>query len=179
MVKLPNSNELYDELNNEYKKKLKGYTKIHSHSNSNTNKNIEINKNINKMPITSYINSVSPVNSYLVKKKKNNDNSYMNKSLKKHIMLTSVNNSSIIYSPKEKDKDKGITFSNNNAHNTSNYESNNYNNMNNNLYINVNKRTSLKNGNIPISIIYCFLFCYKPLRKDYLISLYLLCISHL
>ena len=25
MVKLPNSNELYDELNNEYKKKLKGY----------------------------------------------------------------------------------------------------------------------------------------------------------
>ena len=56
------------------KKKIKGYTKIHSHSNSNsnsnTNKNIEISKNINKMPITSYINSVSPVNSYLVKKKK-------------------------------------------------------------------------------------------------------------
>ena len=129
------------------KKKIKGYTKIHSHSNSNTNKNIEINKNINKMPITSYINSVSPANSYLAKKKKSNDNSYMNKSLKQHIMLTSVNNSSIIYSPKDKDKDKGISFSNNNAHNISNYESNNYNNMNNNLYINVNKRTSLKNGN--------------------------------
>ena len=128
------------------KKKIKGYTKIHSHSNSNTNKNIETNKNINKMPIISYINSVSPVNSYMVKKKNNNDSSYMNKSLKKHIMLTSVNNSSIIYSPK--DKDKGISFSKNNAHNISNYESNNYNNMNNNLYINVNKRTSLKNGNI-------------------------------
>ena len=51
------------------KRKLKGYSKIHSHSSNNTNKNMEQNK-FNKMPITSYINSISPINNYLMKKGK-------------------------------------------------------------------------------------------------------------
>jgi hypothetical protein len=115
------------------KRKLKGYSKIHSHSSNNANKNVEINKNMNnKMPIISYINSISPINNYLMKKKKDsfNENIYANKSSKRHMMLTSINNSSIIYSAKE----KGLSYSNNNA---SNYQSN----INNNL----NKK-SLKNN---------------------------------
>ena len=87
------------------KRKLKGYSKIHSHSSNNTNKNIEQNKNINnKMPIMSNINSISPINNYLMKQKKDNNNAinYINKSSKNQLMLTSINNSSIIYSAKEK-----------------------------------------------------------------------------
>ena len=103
------------------KRKLKGYSKIHSHSSNNTNKNAEINKNMNnRMPITSYINSISPINNYLMKKKKdlNNENNYINsKPSKHHLMLTSIN-TSLIHSAKE----KGTAFSNNNV---SNYQSNN------------------------------------------------------
>ena len=121
------------------KRKLKGYSKIHSHSSNNTNKNMEINKNMNnKMPITSYINSISPINNYLMKKKKDsiNDNTNcINKSSKHHLMLTSINNSSIIYSA----KDKGLSYSNNNA---SNYQSNN----NNNNFIHNFHKKSLKNN---------------------------------
>ncbi len=124
------------------KRKLKGYSKIHSHSSNNTNKNMEQNKN-NKMPITSYINSISPINNYLMKKKKESNydnNNYLNKSSKNHLMLTSINNSSIIYSAKE--KEKGMSYSINNI---SNYQSNN--NVN-NLYSNhINKKNSGKNSN--------------------------------
>ena len=125
------------------KRKLKGYSKIHSHSSNNTNKNMEQNKNINnKMPISSsYINSISPINNYLMKKKNNinYDNYYINKSTKNHLMLTSINNSSIIYSNKE----KGLSYSINNI---SNYQSNN--NKTNNLYNqNLDKKTIVKNNN--------------------------------
>jgi hypothetical protein len=119
------------------KKKLKGYSKIHSHSSNNTNKNIEINKNMNnKMPITSYINSISPFNGYLMKKKNSiNENNFVNKSSKHHLLLTSINNSSIIYSEKE----KGLSYSKNNA---SNYQSNN-----NNYIHNFDKRPLKNNEN--------------------------------
>ena len=123
------------------KRKIKGYSKIHSHSSNNTNKNIEHNKNIiNKMPITSNINSISPINNYLMKKKKesNNEINYANKSAKNNLMLTSINNSSIIYSAKE----KGLSYSINNI---SNYQSNN-NNINNFYNNNLNKKTSIKNN---------------------------------
>ena len=123
------------------KRKLKGYSKIHSHSSNTTNKNMEQNK-INKMPITSYINSISPINNYLMKKKKENNydnNNYNNidKSSKNHLMLTSINNSSIIYSAKE----KGLSYSINNI---SNYQSNN----NGNVYSNhLHKKSFGKNNN--------------------------------
>ena len=123
------------------KRKLKGYSKIHSHSSNNSNKNIEINKNNNKMPMTSHINAISPINNYINKKKVENNN-YINKSSKNHLMLTSVNNSSIIYNS----KDRGLSYSNNNGNNASNYQSNNHNNFNNNLY-NLNKKNSFKNNN--------------------------------
>ena len=124
------------------KRKLKGYSKIHSHSSNNTNKNMEQNKIINnKMPIASYINSISPINNYLMKNKKENnyDNNYINKSSKNHLMLTSINNSSIVGSSKE----KGLSYSINNI---SNYQSNK-NNLNNFYNNNINKKTTIKNEN--------------------------------
>ena len=123
------------------KRKLKGYSKIHSHSSSNAKKNNEKNKTSkknNKMPTSSYISYMSPGNNYLTKKKK--DNIFINKALKNHLMLTSMNNSSIIHSS----KDKGLSYSINNI---SNYQSN-QNNINNILYNN-KKRTSFKNNSIP------------------------------
>ena len=94
------------------KKKLKGYSKIYSHSTNNTKKNIiENNKNnYNKMPVSSNIDTVSPINNYFSRKKKenfnyNNNNIYINKPIKNNLMLTSVNNSSII---KDKEKEKFI-----------------------------------------------------------------------
>ena len=131
------------------KRKIKGYSKIHSHSNSNTNINmgsIGITKINTKMPITSYMNSMSPINNYIIKKKNYNDNC-VNKSSKNHITQSSINNSSIIYSSKE----KGISYPNknvNNSNNISNYQSINYNNGNSNLYNNINRRSSLKNNNV-------------------------------
>ena len=126
------------------KRKLKGYSKIHSHSSNNTNKNIEINKNMNnKMPITSYINSISPFNGYLMKKKNSiNDNTFVNKSSKNHLLLTSINNSSIIYSEKE----KGLSYSKNNA---SNYQSNNNNYIHNfdKRHLKNNEKSFQKNNN--------------------------------
>ena len=119
------------------KRKLKGYSKIHSNSSSNTNKNNENNKNNNKMPVSSYISYLSPGNNYLLKKKK--DNIYIDKSAKNHLMLTSMNNSSIIHSSKE----KGLSYSINNI---SNYQSN-QNNINNILYNNGKKRASFKGNN--------------------------------
>ena len=50
------------------KRKIKGYSKIHSHSNSNTNMgSIGITKINAKMPIASYINSISLKKSYYTK----------------------------------------------------------------------------------------------------------------
>ena len=86
------------------KRKLKNYSKIHSHSNSNTNKNNENNKKNNKIPVSSYISYMSPGNNYLLKKKK--DNIFIEKALKNHLILTSMNNSSIIHSS----KDKGLSY---------------------------------------------------------------------
>ena len=119
------------------KRKLKGYSKIHSHSMSNTNKIID-NKYNNKMPLSSYINYMSPENTYLLKKQK--DNIFVDKSSKKHLMLTSMNNSSIIQSSKEKIFAHSIN-------NISNYQSN-QNNVNNFLCNNA-KCVSFKgiNGN--------------------------------
>ena len=121
------------------KKKLKGYSKIHNHSCNNTNKNNENNKTNSKMPVSSYISYMSPGNNnYLIKKKK--DNIFIEKALKNHLMLTSMNNSSIIHSS----KDKGLSYSINNI---SNYQSN-QNNINNILYNNNSKkRTSFKGNN--------------------------------
>ena len=121
------------------KRKLKGYSKIHSHSNSNTNKNNENNKNNNKMPVSSYISYMSPGNNYLLKKKK--DNIFIEKALKNHLILTSMNNSSIIHSS----KDKGLSYSINNISNNQS----NQNNINNILYNNnPKKRASFKGNNI-------------------------------
>ena len=117
------------------KKKLKGYSKIHSHSSNNTNKNTEVNSNKNNKMVSD-INSISPVNNYLIKKKKDNPNT--SKPSKNHLMLSSINNSSIIYSNKE----KGLSYSINNI---SNYQSNNNNNGKNLYNNNVNKRSSFKN----------------------------------
>ena len=84
------------------KKKLKGYSKIHSHSTNNTNKNIETKK----VPTANNISSISPItpiNNYIVKK--NNNNIYVNKSIKNNLMLTSMNNNnSLIYKSKSKEK---------------------------------------------------------------------------
>ena len=132
------------------KRKIKGYSKINSHSNSNTNiniGNIGITKVNTKMPITSYVNSMSPINNYIIKKTNLNDNNFVSKSSKNHITQSSINNSSIIYSSKE----KGIAYPNkniNNSNNISNYQSINYNNVNNNLYNNINRRASSKNNNV-------------------------------
>ena len=84
------------------KKKLKGYSKIHSHSSNNTNKNIETKK----VPTSNNISNISPItpiNNYVVKK--NNNNIYVNKSIKNNLMLTSMNNNnSLIYKSKSKEK---------------------------------------------------------------------------
>ena len=77
------------------KKKIKGVNKGHSHSSTNTNKNLDNNKN-NKMPMSTYMSYLSPGNNHIMKKKKK-DNLGINKSLKHHLMLTSMNNSSIIF----------------------------------------------------------------------------------
>ena len=98
------------------------------------------------MPITSIMNTMSPINNYIIKKKNYNDNC-VNKSSKNHITQSSIDNSSIIYSTKE----KGISYQNknvNNSNNISNYQSINYNNGNSSLYNNINRRTSLKNNNV-------------------------------
>ena len=117
------------------KRKLKGNNKVHSHSTSNTNN--EINKNNIKMPVSSYISYMSPGNNYLLKKKKNNI--FIEKALKNHLMLTSMNNSSIIHSS----KDKGLSYSINNI---SNYQSN-QNNINNMIYNNNSKKKKAYKGN--------------------------------
>ena len=82
------------------KRKIKGVNKGHSHSSTNTNKNLDNNKN-NKMPMSTYMSYLSPGNNHIMKKKKK-DNLGINKSLKHHLMLTSMNNSSIIHSSKDK-----------------------------------------------------------------------------
>ncbi len=119
------------------KRKLKGYSKIHSHSSSNNYKNNENHKNNHKMPMSSYINYMSPGNNYLSKKKK--ENIYIDKTTKNHLMLTSMNNSSIIQSSKE----KILSYSINNI---SNYQSN-QNNINNILNNNGKKHPSFKGNN--------------------------------
>ena len=84
------------------KKKLKGYSKIHSHSTNNTNKNIETKK-VPTVNNISNISPITPINNYIVKK--NNNNIYVNKSIKNNLMLTSMNNNnSLIYKSKSKEK---------------------------------------------------------------------------
>ena len=87
------------------KKKLKGYSKIHSHSSNNTNKNTENNKKPSMASNISGMSPISPINNYFLKKK---NNIYINKPIKNNLMLTSINNSSLIYTSKDKEK-----FSNN------------------------------------------------------------------
>ena len=118
------------------KRKLKGSNKGHSHSSTNANKNIENNK-INKMPVSTYMSYLSPGNNNLIKKKKK-ENVGVDKSLKHHLMLTSMNNSSIINSS----KDKILSYMNN----ISNYQSNKTSKHNNIMNPNLKKKTSFKNS---------------------------------
>ena len=134
------------------KKKLKGYSKIYSHSSNNTNKNIEVSK---KPPITSNINSISPISpisNYFLKKK---NNICVNKSIKNNLMLTSINNmnnnsSSVIYTSKDKDKfynnNNKMMFKNNNNTNSS-YRGINNNNINYNINYNKNMNNIYNNNN--------------------------------
>ena len=117
------------------KRKLKGSSKLHSHSSTNANKNIENNKS-NKMPMSTYMSYLSPGNHILKKKKK--ESVGVDKSLKHHLMLTSMNNSSIINSS----KDKILSYMNN----ISNYQSNKSNKYNNIINPNLKKKTSFKNS---------------------------------
>ena len=119
------------------KRKIKGVNKGHSHSSTNTNKNLDNNKN-NKMPMSTYMSYLSPGNNHIMKKKKK-DNLGINKSLKHHLMLTSMNNSSIIHSS----KDKILSYMNN----ISNYQSNKSILQNNIINPNLKKKASfLKNS---------------------------------
>ena len=118
------------------KRKLKGSNKGHSHSSTNANKNIENNK-INKMPVSTYMSYLSPGNNNLIKKKKK-ESVGIDKSLKHHLMLTSMNNSSIINSS----KDKILSYMNN----ISNYQSNKTSKHNNIMNPNLKKKTSFKNS---------------------------------
>ena len=120
------------------KRKLKGSSKghNHNHSSSNANKNIEQNKS-NKMPVSTYMSYLSPGNNYLFKKKAKEKPS-KDKSLKHHLMLTSMNNSSIINSS----KDKILSYMNN----ISNYQSNKSSKLNNIINTNLKKKTSFKNS---------------------------------
>ena len=118
------------------KRKLKGANKGQSHSSTNGNKNIENNKSI-KMPMSTYMSYLSPGNNHLLKKKKK-ENSGIDKSLKHHLMLTSMNNSSIINSS----KDKILSYMNN----ISNYQSNKSSLHNNGVNSNLNRKTSFKNS---------------------------------
>ena len=119
------------------KKKLKGYSKIHSHSSNNTNKNIEVNKKPQIASNISNISPISPINNYFLKKK---NNIYINKDMKKNLMLTSINNnSSIIYTSKDKEKianNKSSSFRGINSNINYNYNINK--NINKNLNKNVN-----------------------------------------
>ena len=118
------------------KRKLKGSNKGHSYSSTNANKNIENNK-VNKMPMSTYMSYLSPGNNHLSKKKKK-ENAGNDKSLKHHLMLTSMNNSSIINSS----KDKILSYMNN----ISNYQSNKSSKHNNIMNPNLKKKTSFKNS---------------------------------
>ena len=118
------------------KRKLKGSNKGHSHSSTNANKNIEQNKS-NKMPVSTYMSYLSPGNNHLLKKKKK-EKPLKDKSLKHHLMLTSMNNSSIINSS----KDKILSYMNN----ISNYQSNKSSKHNNIINPNLKKKTSFKNS---------------------------------
>ena len=119
------------------KKKLKGYSKIHSHSSNNTNKNIEVNKKPQIASNISNISPISPINNYFLKKK---NNIYINKDMKNNLMLTSINNnSSIIYTSKDKEKianNKSSSFRGINSNINYNYNINK--NINKNLNKNVN-----------------------------------------
>ena len=117
------------------KRKLKGSSKVHSHSSTNADKNIENNKS-NKMPMSTYMSYLSPGNHILKKNKK--ESVGVDKSLKHHLMLTSMNNSSIINSS----KDKILSYMNN----ISNYQSNKSNKYNNIINPNLKKKTSFKNS---------------------------------
>ena len=123
------------------KRKLKASKKGHSHSSTNANKNIENNKSI-KMPMSTYMSYLSPGNNHLLKKKKK-ENVGVDKSLKHHLMLTSMNNSSIINSS----KDKILSYMNN----ISNYQSNKSSKYNNIINPNSKKKPSFKNSTTSIT----------------------------
>ena len=99
---------LKDEDINLIKKKLQNHSKK---SNNNSNKKNN-NNSSSKMPISSYITYITPVNNYMIKKKKDNSS---NKIIKNNLMLTSINNSSVVHS-----KDKGLSYSINNVSNNNN-----------------------------------------------------------
>jgi len=137
------------------KKKLKGYSKIHSHSSNNTNKNIEVNKKPQIASNISNISPISPINNYFLKKK---NNIYINKDMKNNLMLTSINNnSSIIYTSKDKEKianNKSSSFRGINSNINYNYNINkninkNFNKNANNIYNNnpYEKKIKLNNNN--------------------------------
>ena len=111
------------------KRKIKSYSKIHSHSSSNTNK-------IKKAAKSSHVSNILFNNYYLLKPKKINN--LIDKSSKNQLMLTSVNNSSIIQSS----KDKVHSYSINNI---SNYQSN-QNNINNIWQKKIKKKSRLQKG---------------------------------
>jgi len=114
------------------KRKIKSYSKIHSHSSNNTNKTKKAKK-------SSHVSNILSNDFYLLKPKKANN--LIDKSSKNQLMLTSVNNSSIIQSS----KDKGHSYSINNI---SNYQSN-QNNINNISQKKIRKKSRLqKSGNI-------------------------------
>ena len=119
------------------KKKLK-QSKINN-NNNNYNQNPK-NNSSTKAPISSYVSfNTPPINNYCIKKKK--DNISTNKALKNHLLLTSMNNSSIINS-----KDKILSYSINNI---SNYQSNNFLFIKNKNYIAKNSMSHpKKNSNV-------------------------------
>ena len=133
------------------KKKLKGYSKIHSHSSNNTNKNIEVNKKAHIATNMSNISPISPINNYFLKKK---NNIYINKSIKNNLMLTSINNnSSLMYTSKDKEKINNNKNSSFRSINNINYNYNINKNMNvnknmNNIYNNnpYEKKTKINNN---------------------------------
>ena len=128
------------------KKKLKGYSKIHSHSSNNTNKNIEGNKKAQIASNISNVSPITPINNYILKKK---NNIYVNnKAIKNNLMLTSINNnnSSIIYN--SKDKEKLINNKNSSFRGINNNINYNYN-INKNLNKNLNKNMNELCNNNP------------------------------
>ena len=82
------------------------------------------------------ISPISPINNYFLKKK---NDIYINKPIKNNLMLTSINNSSLIYTSKDKEKfnnNKNSSFRGINSKICYNYNlKKNINKNKNNIYI--------------------------------------------